>query len=407
MRRVALIALLGLASGLPLHLSGATLTAWLNRRGIQPGVLGALALAGLPYSIKFLWAPLVDGMRWHLPLSRRRGWLLAGCAATALATAALAATGTAGSILWIGAAAALLAFSSATFDVAVDAYRTDVLPPALRPSGAAAYVAGYRVGMLAASAGALLLADRIPWRSVYLALAAATLLVGVPAIVAAPDEPGQPAPARPWSLEAIAEPVRELLSLPRAASVLGFVALFRVGDGALLQLLNPFLLARGYSQSAVGAVGNGVGLGATIAGTILGAWLLAGRITVERALLWFGAGQALTNLGYLALAFRAPSLPLLSVVVSGDQLLGGLATAAFVPFLQGLTRARFSATQLALLTSLAGVGGRLFAASGGFLAERSWPAFLIASTAVAAPALWLARRLGEARADGSTAAGTP
>jgi PAT family beta-lactamase induction signal transducer AmpG len=387
---VWMVGALGFFAGLPLAMSAGTLSAWLTTEGVPVEQIGVYALVGLPYALKFLWAPLVD--RFSLPgFSRRRGWLVASQLAVAASIALLSIVRPASAPLALGLGALLVAFSAATLDIVVDAYRADRLPPEARAAGAATYVSGYRLGMLASGAGALVLADHWPWPAVYRAIALVLAFgAGVAVLAREPDSHAQP----PASLrEAVLAPLRELFARPGAARTIAFVVLFKLGDTMVLNLVNPFLSARGYSLSEIGAIGNGVGVAAAVVGAFAGG-LLVDRLGVRRALIVFGALQALANTGYLALIWLPPDRVALAIAISIDQLCTGLATCAFVPFLMSLCDPRTSAAQYALLTSISGAGGRLLAAAAGVLiAQVGWAAFFIFTIVIALPALWLARKL--------------
>jgi PAT family beta-lactamase induction signal transducer AmpG len=384
-RRVRLLPLVGFASGLPYLLGGATLSARLSQSGVDLTTLGLFALVALPYSLKFLWAPLLD--RFTVPLlGRRRGWMVALQLAVAGAIAALGAADPRTAPLSVAALALVLAFFSASLDVVSDAYNADVLEPPERGPGGAAFVLGYRTAMLLSGGLALILADHLPWRTVYFGFAAA-MLVGVLATLFAPE----PATVRPPASlgAAVAEPLYDYFTRPHALAILLFVTLYRLGDTVAVALVTPFLLHLGFGNSEIGAVNQGVGLAATIVGTLIGGGLVE-RLGLYRALLTFGVLQALTNAGYCLLAVVGPHHTLLVVAVAVDNLCTGLATTASVAFLLSLCNPRFSATQFALLTSTAGLAGRLLAATSGYLAARTgFAGFFGLTIVLAAPALAL------------------
>jgi PAT family beta-lactamase induction signal transducer AmpG len=352
--------------------------------GVDLGTLGLLSLVALPYSCKVAWAPLVD--RYRLPrLPRRRGWIAVSQLALAAGLALLGAAQPTRAP--VAAALALaVALASATQDVAADAYSADVLRPDERAAGTAVYVLGYRVAMVLAGAGALVLADHASFRTVYL-VAAALAVACVGATVWAPEPAAAPPPA---SLEeAVLAPFRAFFARRGAWIALAFLTLYRLGDLVLQAILAPFLLALGFSRSDVGMAGQGVGLCATIVGALGGGWLVA-RAGLARCLLVFGLLQAITNTGYCALALVGPSHALLYGAVAVDNLCSGLAIAAQVAFLMSLCDRRYSATQFALLTGASSVAGRLVGGGAGYLAAAvGWPLFFVATTVIAAPALAL------------------
>jgi PAT family beta-lactamase induction signal transducer AmpG len=384
-RRVAALFFLGFSSGLPYLLVGSTLAARLVAAGISLPTIGVYALAGLPFSLKFAWAPLLD--RYPIPwLGRRRGWLALLQLALCPALVALGAVDPRVAPVAAAALAALVSLLAATQDVAADAYAADVLAPDERAAGTALYVAGYRLGMVASGAAGLALADFVPFSAIY-AAAGAALAACVAATVWAP-EPRRVAP--PSTLgEAVAAPFADFFRRRGAAAALAFVVLYRMGDTAVMLMVTPFLLGLGFGRVEIGAVSQGVGLAATVAGTFLGGALVP-RLGLWRALWTFGVLQAATNVGYLALALVGARHDLLWAAITVDNLFNGLAIAAVTAFLMSLCRPRYSATQFALLTSAAGIGGRLVGAAAGWLVARAgWGAFFALTMAGVVPALAL------------------
>ncbi|MBK8479720.1 MAG: MFS transporter [Proteobacteria bacterium] len=388
--RVAAMLPLGFASGLPNPLTGATLTAWLRSAGVDLTTIGALALVSLPYNLKFLWAPLLD--RFDLPwLGRRRGWMAALQLGLLLAIAALGMGDPRRAPLALALLALLTASLSASFDVVVDAYRTDALVAAEHAAGTALFVTGYRLALIVAGAGALILSDHLSWSVVYAALAALTAVGMLCAVLAPPTlaETRRPASLR----EAIVGPLLELLGRPHAGATLAVVLLYKVGDVIAGYLLTPFLLDVGLSRSEIGAIQKGLGLFASIGGALLAGDLVP-RLGLRLALLAFGLLQAGANVLYIAVAALSGSRLLVGAAVGIDSLCGGLGTAAFIAFMMSLCDRRFTAFQYALLSSLSTVVGRLLGAGGGWLAERwGWSLFFAITIAAALPALAVLWRL--------------
>ena len=389
--------LMGFASGLPLLLIGSVLQAWLKRSGVDLGSIGLFALVGLPYTLKFLWAPLFD--RYALPLfGRRRGWLLVMQIALACALFALSlAQPAADDLFWLAAAALLVSFFSASQDIVIDAYRRESLADVELGLGSALYVNGYRVGMLLAGAGGLILAGTYSYSAMYQLMAA----IMAACIVVTLFAPEPPLPAgRPTTLvEAVFLPFRDYFMRHGAWLALAFILLYKLGDVMASAMTTPFYLERGYSEAEIGAVVKLFGFWATIiGGTLGGIWIL--RIGMNRALWIFGLGQMLSTLGFVVLAGVEPTIAALAAVVALENLTAGLGTAAFVGFMGALTDRRFTATQYALLSSLMGVPRVLAAAPTGWLAEwLGWPAFFLLCTLIAIPGLLLLRwitRLAEA-----------
>jgi PAT family beta-lactamase induction signal transducer AmpG len=396
------IALMGFASGLPLLITSSTLGWWLSRVGIDKTTIGVFALVGLPYSLKFLWAPLLD--RATLPLlgpalGRRRSWALAAQAALVGAILGLGTSDPAQAPTWTAAWALLVAFFSATQDVAVDAYRIEVLADAEQGAGAAVTQAGYRGGMLLAGAGAVALSDFVPWPLVFAALAVA-VGVGMLGVLIGPEPERPPALAPPVPGEgalrrALLDPFRELARHPHWGLILVFAVLYKYGDAVAGVMANPFYADLGFSGVEVAGVTKVWSIVAFLPGVFAGGVLVA-KLGLLRALFVGGVLQAVTNLLFAALALRGHDLAFLAVAVGSDAFTGGLASAAFVAFLSTLSRGASTGTQYALLTSMMAAGRTLLSAASGWFADQlGWPGFWVATTLLALPGLllllWLAR----------------
>jgi PAT family beta-lactamase induction signal transducer AmpG len=387
-RALAATALLGFASGLPLLLTTTTLQAWLTTAGVDLGIVGFFALAGLPYTLKFLWSPLLD--RYAPPfLPRRRGWILA---AQVLLVALIGTLGLVRPQEGLGPVAALvlgLAFVSATQDIALDAWRTEILPPRWQGLGASLNVGFYRLGMVAAGAGALVAADRFGWRWTFPALAA-LMLPGLLANLAAPQPDLPPAPST--LADAVVRPLKTLIARRGAAEALLFVVLYKLGDSLGLALVVPFLLETGFSMTQVGLATKGVGVAALVAGGLLGGLLMAWW-PLRRALLVFGIVQFATCLVLLALALSGRSLPWMLAAITFENLGYGLGTAAYTAFMMRLCDRGMAATQYALVSSLMALTRVVFASPAGKAAEAlGWPAFFGLCALLAVPGLLMLLR---------------
>ena len=386
-RKMAFILLLGFSSGLPLYLTSRTLQAWLTIEGVDLTTIGMFSLVALPYSLKFVWSPLLD--RYSLPrLGRRRGWMACSQILLIVSIAAMSLGDPADAVTGVALVAIAIAFFSATQDIAIDAYRTDVLEEREMGAGAAVNVLGYRVAMLLTGAGALILADRMSWPTVYLIMAV-FMLIGLVASVRTP-EPADPV-LPPSSLKAaILDPFVEFAArfgLRRALLILTFIMVYRMGDALVNNMTTPFLLQTGFSQTDVGTVQGGMGLLATILGIVVGGALLS-RMGIYRSLWVFGLFQAGSNLVYLALAQVGRNYPLMVGTINFEYFSVGLGTAAFVAFLMSLCNHRFTATQYALLSSLMALSRDVLAAPSGRLAEATgWPVFFLISFVLALPGL--------------------
>ncbi|MBD2609049.1 AmpG family muropeptide MFS transporter [Scytonema hofmannii FACHB-248] len=387
-RKMAALLLLGFSSGLPLLLIGNTLKAWMTVENVNLSAIGWFSLASLPYSLKFLWAPFVD--RFTLPfLGRRRGWLLLTQIALIIAIAIMGFQQPKQALQFLAINAIIIAFISATQDIAGDAYRTDVLTPLEMGAGAALWILGYRIALLVAGALALILADRLPWSSVYLVMAA-TMLIGIFATLFAP-EPKEISP--PASLvDAVILPFGEFFQRKGVIGgllILLFITLYKLGDALLSNMTTPFLLQTGFTKTDIGAIQVGMGLIATIVGALAGGSILS-RIGINRSLWVFGILQALSNLAYFFLAYLGKNYQAMVLAINIEQFCGGLGTAAFVAFLMSLCNQRFSATQYALLSSLMAVSRDILSAPGGAIAAvTGWSTFFLITIVAAVPGLLL------------------
>lgn len=396
-RKMAYLLLLGFSSGLPLYLTGPTLQAWLTQDGVDLRTIGLLSLVAIPYSLKFLWSPVLD--RYSPPvLGRRRGWM---GASQLLLLASIAAMGLGRpdqSVSFMAWLALAIAFLSATQDIAIDAYRADVLSEREMGAGAGISVFGYRIAMIVAGGGAVALADYTTWARVYLTMAAC-MLVGVAASIGAPEPSGLVTP--PSSLrKAVFEPFREFwlrLGARDAAMTLAFIAVYKLGDNVVGNMTTPFLIETGFSLTEIGVVRGVMGVVATILGVLIGGALLS-RLGILRSLWIFGIVQAATNLLYLALAAAGQNQLLMILTINVEYFAQGLGTSALVAFLMSLCNRRFTATQYALLSSFMAVSRDLGSAQSGLLVEAvGWPAFFLISIAFALPGLALVRGLNHVR----------
>jgi MFS transporter, PAT family, beta-lactamase induction signal transducer AmpG len=385
-RRIAIMLPLGFASGLPLALTSGTLQAWLTVAGLDLKTIGIFTLVGLPYTLKFLWAPLMDRLvpPW---LGRRRGWMLVTQMSVALGLAAMAVTGPGQRLEILGALALIVAFLSASLDIVFDAYRTDVLLRPERGFGAAVWVNGYRCALLLASAGALLLADYIGWQNTYLLLAA-LMATGVVTILVSP-EPSESGAAPASLAEAIGGPLKEFFTRPGVIGLLALIILYKVGDAVAASLQTAFLIGgMGFSVSEVGYV-KGLGIGATLIGALAGGVAMA-KLGMVRSLLIFGLLQAVSNLGFMWLAWMGKSYMALTTSILVENVTGGMGTVAFVALIMSLCDHRYTATQFALLSSLEALG-RVFSGrpSAELVEMVGWAQFFFWSFLVALPGIWL------------------
>lgn len=384
--RMLVAAMMGFASGLPLLLTGSVLQAWMKEDGVDLSTIGLFALVGLPYTLKFLWAPLMDRFTPAL-LGRRRGWLLLMQLALIGSLLVLAASSPAASPLGVALAALLVTFFSASQDIVIDAYRREALSDDEQGLGASLYVNGYRVGMLLASGGGLIMADFMPFPQVYMVMAG-IMLVGVVTTLLAP-EPGVAEGTPTTLLEAVVHPFVEYFQRRDAVLILLFILLYKIGDTMASQMTIPFYLDIGFSKTEIGAVVKLFGFWATILGGLVGGILIL-RLGIFRSLWGFGILQGASTAGFALLAMIGPSLPGLAAVIAFENFSGGLGTAAYVAFMASLTNKRFTATQYALLSSLMGVPRVIASAPTGFMVEwMGWISFFLFCALIAIPGLML------------------
>ena len=387
--RMLVALLMGFSSGLPLLLTGSVLQAWMTKEGVDLGTIGLFALVGLPYTLKFLWAPLVD--RFSLPLlGRRRGWLLLIQVLLMASIAGLGWMHPAENPLMLAVVAWLVTFFSSSQDIVIDAYRREALADRELGLGASLYVNGYRVGMLLASGGGLIMADFIPFSAVYQIMAAG-MLVGILTTVFAPEP--NAAEGVPTTLrDAVIHPFVDYFKRQHALLVLLFILLYKVGDTMASHMSTPFYLDIGFSMTEIGAVVKLFGFWATIIGSIVGGILIL-RVGIYRALWGFGILQALSTAGFALLASIGYSLPMLAGVIAFENLSAGMGTAAFVAFMASITNRKFTATQYALLSSLMGIPRVIVAAPTGYFAEwLGWFGFFSLCALIAIPGLLLLTR---------------
>ncbi|MHB8447389.1 MAG: AmpG family muropeptide MFS transporter [Rudaea sp.] len=390
--RVCSVGLLGFASGLPLALSGSTLQAWFTTAGMSLRDIGWITLIGQAYVFKFLWAPLLD--RLALPfLGRRRGWILVMqllCGAALLGMSFNSPQGSAGTLAFFGV---LLAFVSATQDIAFDAHRTDLLRPEERGWGTALMQGGYRAAMLVSGALALILADHLGWAWVY-RLMGALMFVAMLVTATSPDAPDERA-TRSFA-EAVTKPFADFFQRYGllALAWLALMVLYKLCDAFALSLSTTFLLrVPQFSLTELGAINKTFGLVAGLLGALAGGWVVT-RIRLFPALFALGVLQALVNLGYIWLVHSGPNLVVLAIVVGAENFFSGLGSTAFVVLVTALCNVRFSATQYALLSSLAAVGRVFLGPLAAWLVPQvGWSVFFVITAVSALPGLVLVAAL--------------
>ena len=392
--RVLVVLLLGVLSGLPLALTGSTVSIWLTEVGVSKASIGFFAMVGTPYALKFLWAPLVDQLQ--LPfigkLGRRRSWLIFSQLILVLALLGMAATPPALHTILFALLALCVAIASATQDIVIDAYRVELLPAKEQGAGAAAIVCGYRIGMLFSGAGALFMAEVLPWGVVYMVMAVLVVLGGV--VLFFRPEPKKIKRAKyadiaEWMRAAIVEPFRDFMTHKGWWLILLFVMAFKLGDALAGVMTGPFLIELGFTKTTIATIVKTYGLVATLLGTFLGGLMIA-RIRLFSALLFCGIVQMFANSLLIILAMKGASEGWLTIAITAENLCGGMGTAAFVAYLSSLCRVHYTATQYALLSSLASAGRTWLSAGSGLLAQSlGWVGFFSFTTLAALPGLIL------------------
>jgi PAT family beta-lactamase induction signal transducer AmpG len=386
---LTLMTALGFASGLPLALSGFTLRMWLASDHLGLGVIGLTANIGLAYLLKFLWAPVFDDVRPPLlgRLGRRRGWLLIVQALLVAAIAGLASSDPAAGIGVTLGLGAFLAFVSASQDILIDAWRIETFAPRQQGAALAGYVWGYRAALLISGSGVIALSVTTGWH-VAILLMAGLALVGPVAVVLA-DEPVVAVKPKPGFFEAVREPVREFLARRGAVVIIAFIVLFRLGEALAGVMLAPYYTYLGFNRVAIAVANGPVSLAATLLGAALGG-LLVQRIGVGRALLVTAFFQTAALLMYPALGLFPGHRGMLIVTSVVESYAEGFADAAFLTYLSGLCNKQFTATQYALLSSLAPLALRTIGGLSGFMAAAmGFVPFFVMSAFAALPAMGL------------------
>ena len=461
--RVLLTLPLGFASGLPLLLTFSTLSARLAIAGVSRGAIGAFALVGTPYAFKFIWSPIIDRLPPPLPLGRRRGWGVSIQIGLIAATLALGRCKPNGNLAAMSALALLVAFLSASQDIVIDAWRVEILSEEQQGPGAGMIQTGYRIGMLVSGAGALMIAARAGWFVSYAIMAGLLLIgmlvfllgpeppiherlsMSKPALKIPPPEqgtaggaersrvnesttcvPGKTASAaqsagneclrsgspaseriskkemlaaiRQWVVTAVIAPFQDFMRRPYWPAILVFVLGYKLGEAMAGVMAMPLYVALGFSLNQIAAISKLVGFFATIAGALAGGAITV-RYGIVRALIFCGVLQSAGNLFYVLQVIGGHRLDYLALCVAAENVTGGMAGAALVAYLSSLCSPAFTATQYALLSSLAAVGRTLVASAAGVLAERmGWELFFISTTIATLPALlllvWIVRRSG-------------
>ena len=399
----------GFTSGLPFLLVGGTLSAWLKDSGVSLEDIGLMSLAGLAYSVKFLWSPAVDRVRLPLLgklLGQRRSWLLLAQIVLALSLLLMSMITPQGPALFFVGIIVIAAFAGATQDVVVDAYRIEIAPEEVQGALAATYTLGYRIALLGSGAFALILADHLPWPTVYQVMALA--VIGVMLVTVLAREPEQTkVMVRATSIARAIEdsmigPFRDFFR--RYSGWLGigllvFIGLFKISDQMLGVMALPFYLDSGFTKTEIGAISKLFGVWVGIAGAFLGGAVVV-RLGIQKTLLIAMILGGVSNLLYLLLSVNHGNLVIFTAVIGGENLAGGFLGTAAVAWLSSLVNREYTATQYALFSSLVTLPGKLIGGVSGFMVtSMGYEGFFIFSTVAVLPALalffWLQPRLAE------------
>jgi PAT family beta-lactamase induction signal transducer AmpG len=387
LRQLITLLLLGFASGLPLYLTGSTLKAWMTDEGLSLATIGLFSFVTLPYSLKVFWAPFLDRFSLSV-LGRRRGWMLLMQLGMALALGFLAFTQPHLSLTRVAILALAVAITSATFDIATDAWRAEALDQKHLGLGNSFHIAAYRVAMLVSGGLALILAQAFGWRTTYLAMAVLTLLGMGGTWLASNTDAVATAPRT--LREAIAGPLKDLLQRPGIAYLLAFAVFYKLGDWLAESMTMPFLLrGMGFSKMQIGTVQKTTAMVAIILGGLIGGWMLT-RMKLVKVLWICGFVQAGSILGFWAISMLGRHLPLLVAANTLENLAYGMGGSAFAALLMGSCNRAYTGTQYALFSALMALPRSLFAGLTGFMADwYGWKLYFPICAAAAVPGLLL------------------
>lgn len=404
-----LILLLGFISGLPLALTGSTLTTMLKDFDVDITLIGLFGLVGIPYSFKYLWSPIIDNI--NIPLfsrfGRRKGWLVFIQLVLAFNVFAISIFNPQEHILIIGLLACSLSFVSATQDIVIDALRIEILEKNEQGAGSSSAVLGYRFGMIASTAGALYLAHFLSWKIAYSSMAVIVIFAMILCAVFIKEKQLELNQNREknilkWIESAYLNPLREFVTKPRWGYIIGFIMFYKLSDAFIGSLTSPFLLEVGFSKIDIANIVKLYGMIATIVGGLLGGYVLE-KISITKGLVLGLIVQMLSNLAFILLLYTGASDSALAVVISIENFCSGIGTAALVAYISNLCNIRYTATQYALLSSIATLGRAVFSGASGYVVKSlGWENFFIFSAVISLPAfilLWLCVRTFKLKAN--------
>lgn len=405
-RKMAVIGILGYGSGLPFSLIFITYTFNLAEKGINLKDIGLFGLAGLPFAIKFLWSPLVDGLK--LPflnkMGQRRSWLILSQFLLMGIICKFGFVDPTTNMLEVVYLAIILSFVSATYDIAYDAIRVEMLSQDRQGAGAGVSIMGYRIGMLMSGGISLFIADAYSWKTAFITVGVSMIICTIATIFAKEPEKdlGEIVAEKSigkWLKMFMVEPfVRFIQQHKNWLIILLFVVLYKLGDALLSKMINPFYLQMGFTKSEVAVIIKLFGFVMTILGGLIGGWAVY-KLGMLKSLFIFGVLQAISNLAYVWLAHVGHDTTALTIVIILENITGAMGTAAFTAYLSSLCNIRFTATQYALLTSFMSLGRWATNAPSGYLVDKtaglglSWDMYFIITVAISIPGLILLKYL--------------
>ncbi len=396
-KKILISMVMGFVSGLPLLLTITLLQAWLTDENVSKSTIGLFALIGLPYSLKFLWAPIFD--RYVISkLGRRRGWLLLSQVLLIISIYFLGTTSPSLDLYNVALLSLAVTFFSASQDIVIDAFRRESLLEKEQTLGASAYVLGYRVGALAAGAGGLILADIFSYSSVYSIMAVIMLMGVVTTLLASEPE----VDVTPKTLkEAIIDPFKEFFNRYAVGAsnnfspilILLFVLLYKVGDTMAHSLSTNFYLEIGFTKTEIGTIVKFFGLGATLLGAFIGG-AVSMKIGLYKSLIYFGIFQLIATLGFTLLYYSGDNVLVLITVISMENFAAGMGYTAYLAFIAHMTSKEFTATQFALMTALMSLPRTFLSGTSGYLVElMNWDLYFIFCSLIAIPALIILKKI--------------
>ena len=382
--RLLTILCLGFSSGLPLLLIGSTLKVWLTESKVDLTTIGIFSMVGLPYTLKFIWSPLMDRFQ-PLGLGRRRSWLLITQVALIGALLALSMADPRSDLTLLAVCSFFVAFVSASQDIAVDAYRIEAVSDEEQGLASSLYILGYRFGMLIAGAGALFIADHIPWRETYWVMAGFVSIGVLTTLISPEPETGVRAP-RTLS-DSVIGPLKDFFTRDKVAVILLFVLLYKIGEQMASEMYPVFFRQIGFTKTEIAMASKMVAIWSMIAGGLVGGTLIM-VLNLYRSLLIFAVLQGVAILLFSILAGVGANLALLATAVGIENFTSGMASAAYMAFMAAQTNRRFTATQFAILSSLMGVPRVIFNSATGFMAAHlGWTMFFVACTLITIPGM--------------------